>query len=238
MTEQPAVSVVIPAFNAERFLGEAIESILAQTLPPEQILVVDDASGDRTVAVAASYHEVEVLRLEANAGPAGARNAGFSRATGDLISFHDADDMMLPHKLEVQATYLREHPEAGVVLGTQEIILEGGADLPFWHRDTSSPVIMPPERAPSDDPTHVHPMTMLVRRETFELVGGFDPETSPAEDLDWMLRASEAGIEIARLEDVLIRRRVHPASLTQDAAASRQAIFRAFKARIDRSRKA
>jgi GT2 family glycosyltransferase len=79
-------------------------------------------------------------------------------------------------------------------------------------------------------------MSMVVRRETFERVGDFDESMRVAEDFDWMLRAAEQEIEIARLSDVLLRRRVHPDSLTQNAAAARAGFFRAFKARIERHR--
>jgi GT2 family glycosyltransferase len=79
-------------------------------------------------------------------------------------------------------------------------------------------------------------MTMVMRREAFELVGGFDPALQPAEDLDWSFRAAEAEVVILRLSRVVLKRRVHPDSLTQDLAASRRALFRAFKARIERHR--
>jgi GT2 family glycosyltransferase len=79
-------------------------------------------------------------------------------------------------------------------------------------------------------------MSMLLSRASFERVGLFDERIGPAEDVDWMLRASEAGLEIARLEQVVVRRRVHAASTTQDAVAAQRAILRAFKARVDRRR--
>jgi glycosyltransferase involved in cell wall biosynthesis len=236
MTSPPRISVVIPAFNAERFLAEAIDSVLGQTLPAAEVVVVDDFSSDATGEVAAGYPGVTLLRIEPNRGPAEARNAGLGVTTGELICFHDADDVMLPAKLEVQAAYLDSHPEAGGVIGSQEIFQEDGAGLPFWHRETDAAVRMPPERAAVDDPTQIHPMTIMVWREAFDRVGPFDAVTAPAEDVDWMLRAAEAGVEIARLEEVLVRRRVHPGSLTQDALVSRQAIFRAVKAKIDRGR--
>ena len=91
----------------------------------------------------------------------------------------------------------------------------------------------PPEL--EDEPL-VHPMSMVVRRAIFEQVGDFDESMRAAEDFDWMLRATEEGVEIARLSEVLLRRRVHPNSLTQNAAASRAGLFRAFKARIERHR--
>jgi glycosyltransferase involved in cell wall biosynthesis len=235
MTSSPLVSVVIPAHNAERFIGEAIESVLAQTYAPVELIVVDDGSTDETATVAAAYSEVTVISQE-NAGPSAARNRGALAASGEFLAFHDSDDAMAPDKLAVQVGHMLDNPSVGCVLAEQELLVEPGAELPFWAEGSKVPTIMPsrpPELANEPD---VHPMTMVVRRETFERVGPFDESMRAAEDLDWMLRASEEGVEIARLSRVLLRRRVHPASLTQDAAAGRAGLFRAFKGRIDRNR--
>jgi glycosyltransferase involved in cell wall biosynthesis len=231
----PLVSVVIPAHNAESYLGEAIESVLAQTYAPLETIVVDDGSSDGTAAVAAAFVDVELIS-QANGGPSAARNRGFAAAAGELVAFHDSDDLMTPDKLEVQIGHLLANPEAGCVLAEQELLIEEGAELPFWVEGSKVPTIMPPRPPELADEPLVHPMTMVLRRETFERVGGFDESMRAAEDFDWMLRAAEEGIEIARLPHVLLRRRVHPGSLTQDAAASRAGLFRAFKARIERHR--
>ncbi len=235
VSEQPLVSVVIPAYEAERFIGEAIESVRAQTYAPVETIVVDDGSADGTAAVAAGYEGVAVISQD-NAGPAAARNRGFAAARGELIAFHDADDAMAPDKLEVQAGHLLAHPGVGCVLAEQELLVEPGTELPFWVEGSSVPTIMPPRPPELADEPLVHPMTMVVRRAAFELVGSFDESLRMAEDFDWMLRASEAGVEIARLPEVLLRRRVHPASLTQDAAGARAGHFLALKARIERHR--
>jgi glycosyltransferase involved in cell wall biosynthesis len=232
---RPLVSVVIPAFNAERFLGEAIESVLAQTYGPLETIVVDDGSSDGTVAVANAYGEVTVIE-QANAGPSAARNRGFAASRGDFIAFQDADDLMTPDKLEVQAGLLIDEAEVGCVLAEQELLVEPGTEMPFWVEGSKVQTVMPPRPPELEGEPLVHPMSMVVRREVFELVGGFDESMRTAEDFDWMLRASEEGVEIARLADVLLRRRVHPDSLTQDAEAARLGLFRAFKARIERHR--
>lgn len=231
----PLVSVVIPAYNAERFLGEAIESVLAQTYSPVELIVVDDGSTDSTAEVAAAYGEATVISQE-NSGPSAARNRGAAAAGGEFLAFHDSDDAMTPDKLAVQAGHLLDNPGVGCVLAEQELLVEPGAELPFWVEGTKVPTVMPSRPPELADEPDVHPMTMVVRRETFERVGPFDESMRAAEDFDWMLRASEEGIEIARLSTVLLRRRVHPASLTQDAAAGRTGLFRAFKGRIDRNR--
>ncbi|HUC06649.1 MAG TPA: glycosyltransferase family 2 protein, partial [Solirubrobacterales bacterium] len=116
------------------------------------------------------------------------------------------------------------------------LLVEPGTEMPFWVEGSKVQAMMPPRPPELEDEPLVHPMTMVVRREAFEQVGGFDESMRAAEDFDWMLRASEEGVEIARLADVLLQRRVHPDSLTQDAAAARLGLFRAFKSRIERHR--
>jgi glycosyltransferase involved in cell wall biosynthesis len=232
---RPLASVVIPSYNSEHYLDEAIESALSQTYAPVETIVVDDGSSDGSVEIASRYAGITLIEQE-NCGPSAARNRGFAASRGEFIAFHDSDDVMTPDKLTVQVGHMLENPAVGCVLAEQELLVEKGAELPFWAEGTKVKTMMPSRPPELEDEPLVHPMTMVVRRETFERVGGFDESMRAAEDFDWMLRAAEEGIEIARLSGVLLRRRVHPASLTQNAAASRAGIFRAFKARIERHR--
>jgi glycosyltransferase involved in cell wall biosynthesis len=232
---RPLASVVIPAFNTERFLGEALASVSAQTYAPVETIVVDDGSSDGTAEVARAHPGVALVEQE-NSGPSAARNRGFAASRGEFIAFHDSDDVMTPDKLAVQVGHMLENPGVGCVVAEQELIVEDGAELPFWVEGSKVETVMPPRPPELEDEPLVHPMSMVVRREAFEQVGNFDESMRAAEDFDWMLRACEEEIEIARLSDVLLRRRVHPDSLTQNAVASRAGMFRAFKARIERHR--
>src|SRR4051812_7319537 len=109
---RPLVSVVIPAFNAERFLGEALASVSAQTYAPVETIVVDDGSSDGTAEVARAHPEVALIEQE-NSGPAAARNRGFAASRGEFIAFHDSDDLMTPDKLAVQVSHMLENPGVG-----------------------------------------------------------------------------------------------------------------------------
>lgn len=235
MTSNPLVSVVIPAYNSERYIGGAIESVLAQTYAPVETIVVDDGSSDETREMAAAYTGVTVIAQD-NSGPSAARNRGFAAAAGELVAFHDSDDTMTPDKLAVQVGHLLDNPAVGCVLAEQEVLVEPGAELPFWIEGSKVPTVMPPRPAELADEPMVHPMTMVVPRAVFEQVGGFDESMRAAEDFDWMLRASEEGIEIARLTNVLLRRRVRADSLTQDAASAHAGFFQALRKRIERHR--
>lgn len=234
--EQALVTVVIPAYEEERFVGEAIESVLAQTYPAVETIVVDDGSGDRSAEVAAGYEGVTVMRQD-NRGPAAARNAGVAAGRGELVTFLDADDRMVPERLEIQVGHLRANPGVGCVIGSQELELEDGAELPYWAHGTEKPLLTAESTLEPTDTPNVYATSMLMSRRTFEDSGGFDESIAiGAEDADLVLRLIEAGVEVARLEDVIVRRRVHAASLTQDDAGSRTALVEVFKHRIDRRR--
>jgi glycosyltransferase involved in cell wall biosynthesis len=233
----PLVSVVIPAYNVERYLGEAIESVLAQTYRSIELIVVDDGSTDATAEVATSFADVKLIR-QPNRGLAAARNAGFEASAGRFVCFHDADDMMVPAKISKQVDLLSGHPDAEIVLCAQEILVEEGAELPFWHGDTTLQVRRPAPKDGIAAGAMVHTTSSLIRREAFDRVGGFDPAIGHAEDIDWLFRAREAGVRVHVCEEPLLRRRVRAGSITQDPVEGRTAIFRAIKARFDRERAA
>ncbi len=105
------ISVVIPAYNAGRYIGRAIDSVLAQTRPAEEIIVVDDGSTDNTAEIAGAYGDrIRFIRQE-NAGASVARNTGIAAATGNWIAFLDADDEWLPEKLRLQTEHLERNPD-------------------------------------------------------------------------------------------------------------------------------
>ena len=167
------VSVIIPAYNVGRIVGRAIESALAQTAPPLEIIVVDDGSSDDTGAVAEQYGaKVRVLR-QANAGPAAARNRGARAAAGDWLAFLDSDDAWLPTKLERQLAYVGS-PRIGLVccltngsVSTDRITLQN-----LWEYN------------------YIGMSGVVVRRAAFEEVGGFDddPGLISVEDYNLWLR--------------------------------------------------
>jgi glycosyltransferase involved in cell wall biosynthesis len=233
--DEPLVSVVIPAFEAEDFLGEAIESVLAQTYSPIELIVVDDGSEDRTAEVAGSYPEVRLLR-RANGGQAAARNSGFEASSGEFITFHDADDVMLPRRIELQVEHLRANSGVGAVLGGQELIFEDGAEAPFWMQVADGASAASGERAGRAKAGGVHTVTVLLRREAFEQIGGYDEAMSHGEDVDLLLRLREAWIGVTVLDQPLVRRRIHPAGMTQAPDSERHALVNIFRARIERKR--
>src|SRR5579863_7730993 len=113
----PTVSVVIPAYKAAHTIGRALDSLLAQTRPADEILIIDDGSPDDIAGAVAPYGDRVTLLRKPNSGAASARNAGLDRVRGEWVAFLDADDYWEPHKLERQLDVLRWHPEVGVIAG-------------------------------------------------------------------------------------------------------------------------
>jgi glycosyltransferase involved in cell wall biosynthesis len=212
------VSVITPFFNARRYLGEAIESVLAQSYAPIELVLVDDGSSDGSAdsvaGLIASHTSIRLLRLPQNGGQAAARNVALRAALGKFVTFLDADDLMLPGRVAFQVDYLLERPGVDIVIPAAEYLLEPGVDPPDWLRQ--GPV---PNRGRN-------PMTMLARRTVFDRLGLFDPSYRIGEDTDWLLRAAARGAVIASVDRVLTRRRLHGANLTYRAEDMRKAIQR------------
>src|SRR5713101_4173715 len=117
----PLVSVIIPSYNHAQFLGQAIESVLAQSYSNFELIVVDDGSTDNTTEVARRYSPVRYIYQE-NAGLSSARNSGLRQSRGEFLVFLDADDRLLPHALETGISCMREHPECAFVSGHCRVI--------------------------------------------------------------------------------------------------------------------
>ncbi|MBE0610307.1 MAG: glycosyltransferase family 2 protein [Dehalococcoidia bacterium] len=222
MTE-PLVSVIIPLFNGERFIADAIESVRLQTYTAREIVVVDDGSTDRGAEVAASTPGVQVIRQE-NQGVSVARNAGVANSRGEFLAFLDHDDRWLPEKLEVQVRELTAHPELGFVLCHLRYVLNG--PLPRWFRG-------PVDGSPVPGFT---PSTWLVRRTAFQRVGGFDPTFRNGEDTDWLARAKDLNVRHHVAPDMLVEYRVHSTNATANTALGTREILRLLRASVHRQR--
>ena len=219
----PRISVVTPVYQGERFLADAMESIRAQTRPADEVVVVDDGSTDGSAdvaeAIAADWPVLRLIRRE-NAGSAAARNTGIAATTGDLITFLDADDMMLPERLATQEAHLGAHTDADVVMGREELLLEEGVVAPAWIRTED------------DGSARPYLMSMMARREVLERIGPFDPTFRLSQDLEWMVRARAAGVRVDTLDVVLIRRRMHGGNVVYRTQEIREAMLRAIRTRL------
>ena len=223
MTSQPLVSVVVPVRNGERFLREALDSVLAQDYEPLELIVVDDGSTDRSGDIARACG-ARVIRQESR-GLAMARNAGVAVARGTFIAFIDADDVWLPGKLVRQVDYLLERSEVGFLYTSWTILLEDGARVPpqfakNWCRPRAGYL----------------PSSMIVRRQVLDRVGPFDRTYAIGEDVDWLARANDAGVRHDVLPDVLVCYRMHGTNMVHDTSGVKDAVFRALRESAVRKR--
>lgn len=219
------VSVIIPVYNGERYLADAIESVLAQTYRPIQLVVVDDGSEDGTAEIARSFREVKYI-YQANQGHAAAMNAGIRAARGEFVAFLDADDLWTPNKLSVQIDYLHKHPHVGCVIAKMQNFVEPGTE--------------PPSRITRDlaltEYAALQVGALVARRTVLEQIGAFDTTYDHAKDVDWFVRAREAGIIMAILPEILLHRRLHGANRSYHTQARTLEFMRVLKSSINRKR--
>lgn len=196
------VSVVIPVLDGDKYLGAAIDSILAQTAGAAEIIVADDGSTDGTAAVAQGYAGVR-YDFAPHEGGAQALNRGIALAGRPLIAFLDADDVWLGDKLAAQLAVVNAQPEVGLVFGhmVQFVSPElSEADRARW--------------AVSPEPLPGRSMSaLLARREVFDRVGALATDLRTGWFIDWSMRAKDLGIVDAMLPEVVVRRRIHGMNL-------------------------
>jgi glycosyltransferase involved in cell wall biosynthesis len=206
-------SVIIPCHNHEAYLGEAIESVCAQTRPVREIIVVDDGS-TKPVQAAPTWKglTVRIIRTE-NRGASAARNLGVSLATGAFVAFLDADDSWAPTKIEMQEKALESNPDI-IAMFTQHTEKPGWAPCP--------PVTYPPPDA-SDDEILVRLWrwnfialpSVMIRREAFLRLGGFNEHLRCSEDWELWVRLSTAG-RFGQVPLPLCYRRIHSCQMTKN----------------------
>lgn len=209
------VSVIIPAYNAQRWLRDAIDSALQQTWPSIEVLVVDDGSKDDSVGIARSYGEsVRVLEAQENGGPAVARNRGLQAARGEWIQFLDADDRLLPEKVE-RCIAAVEGP-SDVPFCKTEIILEAGfRNYGWWRRSATRWLRIRTPEFDENEPLlaaltgWAHTNELLHRKSILKALGGFNTQMRWQEDTELKVRLALHGIRFRRVDEVLVHMREH-----------------------------
>jgi glycosyltransferase involved in cell wall biosynthesis len=225
MANDLRVSVVIPAYNAASFVGEAIASIRAQGRQPAEIIVVDDGSTDQTAAVAAGLgSDIRVLRQPVNLGPAAARNRGIEAATGTVIASLDADDLWPSDAMALLLSRLEQPPYPAIAAGRIKVI---GEDLP------ARPIV---EAADSLNGFALNFGCTIIRRQVFHEIGLLNAGLRFGEDTDWFMRAREHGISIAVVDATTLIYRRHGANATSDSAHTMRVGLEMLKRSLDRRR--
>lgn len=217
------ISVVVPAWNVEAYVDDALASVMAEAGPIREIIAIDDGSSDGTAARlrAIARREPRLRLLDSNRrGPGGARNIGLRGATQPIIAFLDGDDLWPPGKIERQLRRLAAADQPDAVSGL----------IQRFHR--RGPGLAGPEDAIGAPLPHVALGACLYRRAVFDRIGVFDEGLWHGEDADLFFRVRDAGLKLAIMRDVTLFYRLRPGSLTQggpgavDQAAGALAVLR------------
>jgi glycosyltransferase involved in cell wall biosynthesis len=218
----PDVSVVIPAFNAARYLGQAIESVLQQTVTSREIIVMDDGSTDDTESILGSYGNSVRHISQSHAGVSAARNRGIEEARGEFVAFLDADDyFLLSTKLEEQLACFERRPELGIVHSGWRVTDESGeilVDKKPWthapHLNLQNWLLW----------QAVLPSAMMFRRDALVDVGHFDSHLAHLEDVDLVLRLSLKGYASTWLKKITVAHRRHSGNASLEAGGQDRAL--------------
>ena len=194
------VSVIIPCYNAERYVAEAIQSVLDQTYQSFEIIVIDDGSQDGSAAVVQQFPDVR-YRYQENGGIGAARNRAIEMAEGDYFAFLDADDLWAKDKLARQLDAFAQEPSLDMVFGYVQQFLSPDAT-----RDPAQDTL-----AHEDPKAGYIPSSLMVRRASFLRVGLF-ADWRMGEFFDWYARAQELGLKKLMLPRIVTRRRIHDAN--------------------------
>ncbi len=226
----PKVSVIIPAYNAEKYIAETLDSVLKQTYQDFELIVIDDESRDNTLNILGEYQKkyqgkIKIIKKQ-NGGPASARNEGIKAATGEYIAFNDADDLWLPEKLDKQIAHFdMQLSEVGMVYThAKKFDLNGVWTLPEKHsnRYHEGNIFIPLLKK-----NFIPNQSVIVRRNCFDKVGLFDesPDLISIEDYDMWLRIAKK-YKVSYLDAMLSLYREHSGGISKKYEKS-------FNANID-----
>ena len=218
----PTVSVVMAVRNGASRLEAAIASIRAQSYSAHEILMIDGHSSDDTVAIARRAG-ISVAHQQGST-LADAYNEGVAGTSGSHVGFLSYDDEWTPRKLELQLAALAAQPEPGIAIGLARFVCEPGDELPAGAR---------PELLDAPRPARIME-TLLAPRAVLQRVGPLRPEASPADDVDWYARATDLGVPLAIVDQVILVKRLHTQSTAHTHVGAASGILRALRDSIKR----
>ncbi len=198
------LSVIVPAYNAEAYLAETLASVLEQNWKSLELLVVDDGSSDRSIAVAERFGSAVRVVARPHRGLAATRNTGIAAARGAFLLHLDADDLLTPNSISVRMAHFDSDPMLDIVTGRLVCFLS-----PEMTIDDHGRYRVPPE------PQQGHlPGAAIIRAAAFDRFGLLDEKFEVNADLDWSVRARDEGARIRLIDDVVVRRRIHGRNMT------------------------
>jgi glycosyltransferase involved in cell wall biosynthesis len=223
---EPTITAAIPVRDGEAYLAEAIESVLAQSRPCDQVIVVDNGSTDRSAEIARAYAPAVELVSEPREGIGAARNAALRATSGSHIAFLDADDLWKPAKTAVQLAALEAQPELQIVFGHVRQFLS-----PNFGPDDAAALNVPSAPQPG-----LYIGAMLATRTAVKAIGPWPEDVKVSDGLSFILRMRELGIDNVMLDDTVTLRRIHGANHSIHNRAERTEFARMIKHSLDRRR--
>ncbi len=218
------VSVIIPVYNGSRYLATTLESVLAQSYPLHEIIVIDDGSTDSSPDILRSYGERLRVTRQENQGVAPARNAGLLQVTGDVITFIDQDDLWPAGRTEALVGALQSSPDALLAVGQVEILYE--RSRPPGPLDNFGTAVR-----------EFYVGSLCIRKEVFELLGPFHTGIGYADDVDFFMRRREANIKTVYVEDVTLQYRLHEGNTSGNRSVTNAHLMAALRESLQRRRK-
>ncbi|MBU2101961.1 MAG: glycosyltransferase family A protein [Candidatus Omnitrophota bacterium] len=225
MEHKPLVSVIIPVYNGERFLAEAVRSVLVQIYQPIEVIVVDDGSTDASASIAKEFGAALRYCSIQHGGPAAARNEGVRLAKGEFLSFLDADDVWEEDKLAIQAELFAHQESLDMCFTGIQQFLSSGSKPPAG----SAEMHYGPQAG-------YHCSALMVKKDAFFRVGLFNEAWRTGEFIDWYARAKSMKLTEAVAQRVLVKRRIHEHNFTRGQRHNTKDYARILKEVIDRRR--
>lgn len=221
------VTVVIPLYNAADHIWESLDSVAAQTVPVQKVVIVDDGSSDGGADVAAGHPlQPRIIRQE-NQGPSKARNNGIRAVETEFIAFIDADDKWARNKLEMQFDLFRANPDLELCFGKIDF---------FWQDpDCDEAKAFKDHPRTNRVPGYIFP-TLLARRSVFDRIGLIDENLRFGDAAEWTTRAMDAGINIELMDEVLLFHRMHGSNLTRQRSDSKKEFLHLLRDRMNKKR--
>ena len=228
MNQNKLVSIIMPVYNTEKYVKEALDSIFSQTYTNFEIICIDDGSIDNSLSILESFgNKIQIIKNDKNYGTSESRNRGIQLSKGEFLAFLDADDIWEKNKLEIQIMEFNNKPDLDVSFTYMQCFIspELSEDAKNKRYCSSGSV-----------PCHI-PSSAVIKRTSFEKVGYFDTRFKNIEFMDWINKAKEIGLNIETLHDILVFRRIHETNVgVVDKEHSRSDYLKIIKESLERKR--
>ena len=194
------ISTIMAVYNAERYVSQALDSVLGQTAPPDEIIAIDDGSSDGTPDVLRQFAPRVQIIHQRNYGVSRALNVAITKSTGDALAFLDCDDVWLPDKLKIQSAVLSSEKDLEAVFGFVQQFVSPDLNL-----EIAQKYIVPDAPQPG-----ISKNSMLIHRRAFERIGPFNEQLATSDFVEWYARANVLGLRWRMLPELVALRRHHP----------------------------